>query len=403
MDADHPSGMICPSVPIDSEVYAACIRLLNRQLRQPSSVEMDPISRSDPLRDEYMQSCHGYPDLIALQNAILQLQHGIYLAQQETTTALEDSTAAVHASSCWKREYMHMKQTVDALQKENERLYQDNEKLATDKRILKAAYKNLCAQQHALQTQQVESYVISALSSHEQFLMGCSKNRSRTTTIDTEVTSTDYECCQCGSASMAEDDAFSPAGSTTSCVTPMEHPVTGGSTHEEEKIREPHSAFRGFGGAWADGLKKFKFPQKSTCDKVESTSAAPPDSSTDRSLTPTTTEPYAPVRLDCFTPIASSEKPALIDTHVLLLEEECSDLEVTTPVAVEESRHWEEVNHLTDPFSLSMPMLPGPPSTTSELDSPVVETGPKVQYIQYTCDPWVLRSLSIPVVSRNET
>jgi hypothetical protein len=398
-DADHHSGMVQPTAHRDPEVYASCIRLLNRQLRQPASVEADPICKSNPLRDDFMQSCHGYPDLIALQNTILQLQHGIYLAQQETSTALEDSAAAVHASTCWKREYMHMKQTVAALQKENERLYQDNEKLATDKRILKAAYKNLRAQQHALQTQQVESYVISALSSHEQCLQGSSKNRSRTTTIDTEGTSTDYECCQFGAASLTEDDALSRTGSTTSCVTPTEPPVMGGPSQEEEKIRESYPAFRGFGGAWVGGLKKFKFPKKPT-DPTELVSAVQSaDSTTDRSWTPTM-EPYAPVRLDCCTPTDRSEKSSLID--VLLLEEECSsDLEVVTPVAVGDARVWEAVDPSSvDACSLSLPMLPDPPPSRMR-----ERTGPQIQCIQkkYTCDPLMLRSLSIPVVPLNET
>ena len=172
------------------DAYLKCVRLLTRQLREsPTKTTMD----QDNWNEQYVASSQGIPELLALQNTIVQLQHAFHLLQIEANTAIHDTSVAMQSSQYWKREYHAAKQSIVALEHDNQMLKQQNEALMTDKRKLKAACRKLLTQQHAIQSQQVESYVVSALLTHEQFLnhgtaSSSGKNRSRTTTLDTTGT-----------------------------------------------------------------------------------------------------------------------------------------------------------------------------------------------------------------------
>jgi hypothetical protein len=249
------------------------IRLLTRVLQTP------PTDRSvqEEIHKQLVQQARVCPDLWPLQNAIFQLQHSLTLAQNEAATALEDATAATQSAQTWQSSCQAALSRVKALESDHERLVARTERLAVQKRVLKCAYQDLAARHYETQSQQVQAYVVTALSAHEQCLNKGGDNRSRTTTETTTASCYDGE------------DGLSNKGDEP--AAPLESP---GCSVEQSRTPGKDSARPvGFGAAGALGfgktfnLKKKEMPLVKKEEQFVAKSTA-------------RTAPYEPIRFQHF-------------------------------------------------------------------------------------------------------
>lgn len=324
-----------------------------------------------------MRGCS--PDLLALQNVVLQLQHALTLSQQEAATALDDAAAAVRAADRWSKSCDAAVTRVGALEAENAALIARNERLSAERRVLKSAYKDLVAQQFAVQTQQVECYVKSALATHEQYLLknnSSNSNRSRTTTETTAPI--DFE--DVGSSSCCQAELTSTPG------TVLAEEETAG---QITPVKELHLRNVGFGASGALGFgKTFKLKEK----KKEE---------------PKPVGPYAPVRFELLPSSRSyddehddysmghkvknyffqSPDYAITKRHSPLISVESLQETTMPPQMMPKDVTFGQDDSVDS--CLPSPLLHYPD------DSP---SGRSWNVELHACDPAILRSLSIPIV-----
>ena len=465
----------------DDVAYTECIRMLTRRLRMTPKLHgnlrsnsydnnadvTDATNSDDDWNEQYVNESQGIPELLALQNSIMQLQHAFHLLQQEANTAIHDTSVAQQSSQHWQREYHAAKQSAISLEQENRILKQQNESLITDKRKLKAACKKLLNQQHAVQSQQVESYVVSALVSHEQFLHGTTntwtgKNRSRTTTLDTTGTTAgddfttldepftnspnttieSFDGCRSPKASAEVVDR----GNVTEAEAKSTTPPTIVTTNEQDR-QSQHKGINGFGHAFG---RTFKFidnhvnkkdqhhravaenPVESKCNTTNDNCVTSVEATVDSTYSPLMNDrPYAPIRFDIITPTRSEDSNDSVKAHRRKMQYSQSpsankaliDLTALYDGPIDNSNdHIERSfqNPTSDQILLSLPILPhsfvdngtgiaGSLKSVSPISIPEVEeeeslhshehpSALRIQCQRYSCDPSLLRSLSIPTM-----
>jgi hypothetical protein len=477
---DHVPAMKC-------DAYVECVRLLTLRLRHSSApdgklqckddianaVDCSTTSTNDDWNEKYATASLGIPELITLQNTIMQLQNALNLVQQEACTAIHDASAAIRSSQYWKNEYLILKESVISVEQENRKLKRQSEKLSTDKRRLKAAYKKLLTQQHTVQSQQVESYVISALATHEQFLSNSNnnstytgKNRSRTTTIDTTGTTTGDEFTTLddpftdspnNTIGFSDSTSSSPKEksevkkcTTSLCKSTSPSTIAAVNDHnkKEENLSVHKKGMNGFGNACHALGKTFMFidnhvhkkPQQQhpVAHATESQSSTNNNGSTTaESIVRTENKSpifnerhYAPICFDVITPTRSDDSNDSMNSHTRRmhffqsLPDGKPTIDVSTlldgpiddSIDLVDSRCFRST---TDQILLSLPILPqsdgrcftqnaGTGSLKSESPLSIPEedetvysdptSGLSVQYQNFTCDPSLLRSLSIPTI-----
>ena len=492
---ERPLSTTTTTLPHDNVAFVECIRLLTRQLRQSPKIDRNlhcaddeekdhstkSTSTDDDWNEQFVVASKGIPELLALQNTIIQLQHAFHLIQQEANMALYDTNEAMQSSQHWKREYHVAKQSVIALEQDNRILKQQTESLMADKRKLKAACKKLLMQQHAVQAQQVESYVVSALVAHEQFLHGTAtttsstgKNRSRTTTLDTtgttagdDFTALDDPFTNSPHATIESSDgsSHSPKANTAAVdgniattndalstpptiVTMKEH-------NHQNQLSQQHRGMNGFGHACHAFGRTFKFIDNHVHKKDQRTSVATenptecstttiPDCLTPVEVTTAATyspmvhdRPYSPIRLDAITPTRSEDSNDSIAAHHRRRNMPSSpliDVNALLNGPMDDSnvndhnmaRKMLQHQPMSDQLLLSLPILPhsygsnynnignniaGSLKSVSPISIPEAEEENETMYSheptsalrihcqRYSCDPSLLRSLSIPTIS----
>lgn len=483
---DHPTDMAS-----NQDAYIECVRLLTRQIRRQSPKvdgslhcrsnddidrDMNDLTDSttsdDDWNEEYVKASQGIPELLVLQNTILQLQHAFYLVQQEANTAVHDASVAMQSSQYWKHEYCAAKQAVIALEQDSRVLKQQIEALTADKKKLKGACKKLLARQYAVQSQQVESYVVSALVAHEQLLHGAGisvcKNRSRTTTLDTTGTSAgdDFTALDLpftnspNHTSESSDGSCSPTkvsveadsattGSTTEPVSVSTQPPTIVAMKEhnqQNQMTQQHRGMNGFGNACHAFGRTFKFidnhvhrkeqrpvTTEHRTDGVNTTNecVTPVDVTAVSTNSPIVGDrPYEPIRFDAITPTRSVDSNDSVTAHKRKMHSSRSppgnkpliDVNTLLNGPMDDSNDCVEQNNhtsMSDQVLLSLPVLPqshnGSKNECNSLKSvsPISipeedEEEPLYSYEQtstlrikcqrYSCDPSLLRSLSIPSI-----
>jgi hypothetical protein len=379
------------------------IRLLTRVLQTPPTDR----PRQEEIHNQLVEQARVCPDLWPLQNAIFQLQHALKLAQNEAATALEDAAAATQSAETLQTSCQAALSRVKALESGHERLMARNERLAVQKRVLKCAYQDLAARHYETQSQQVQAYVVTALSAHEQCLNKSTGNRSRTTT------ETSTASCYDG------DDGLS--SKCDEPTAPLESP---GRSVEQPRTPGKDSARPvGFGAAGALGFgKTFNLKKKEVpLVKKEEQIVAKPTART---------EPYEPIRFQHFTlpsqtshdggrvtdaastttigdqmkhffqmPHHDGERQTkrshdtpLIESHALLTAVETPELRPLQNVSFGPEDSVDS--------GLESPLLLAEDSAGGEcesMDSPPSNRSRASSWNVEACDPALLRSLSIPV------
>jgi hypothetical protein len=506
IEASAIQDTIVTTTTNECDAYVECVRLLTRQLRQSSIAEgkkegddkeTDCLSLHDiDWQERYVKASCGVSELLSLQNAIIQMQHAFHLIRQEANMSMDDTSVAIHNAQHWKREYNTMKQVVTSLQHENNVLKQQNDILFAEKRKLKTSYKKLLAQQHVTQTQQVESYVISALLSHEQLLNCCSnnsttsytgKNRSRTTTLDTTGTTTGDDFTTLDDPftnsptsiefsnnstpkAMSENDKGHDHPIEASTIISRQLPPTVVTMKEQQYHPSQQKGMNGFGNAchaigmkfkFMDHHKKQQHQRHPTAESKEESKVNVNDGNAvnitteiknDETISPIpTSRPYVPIRFDVITPTRSedSNDSQSIKKRVNIFQSPSEDhsannnlkplIDVTTLMdesieyTNESNSNMIDTNYRSaDPFLLSLPILQSQQehgqrnvkikndhtNTMMKSESPIsipeVDDGieeeemlvcssldpsmVQVQCQRYNCDPYLIRSLSIPTI-----
>lgn len=131
-----------------------------------------------PLQLPVQMTTFDTSDLLALQNAAHMIQQHIKLAAMEAAVAVQDTVRAQSATQEWRKRALDAEKALLKMHQENKDLKSSNEKLAAERRILVKEIRKMRKQVAPMDSKQLESFVVNALTFHEKQLK-MNKNKGK--------------------------------------------------------------------------------------------------------------------------------------------------------------------------------------------------------------------------------